>query len=141
MSGKANRAILSTLCVKCSHIFEGWDKAFLKLQRKSNFSLPHWDSFRSLEISARDCDLCYLFLNQLLDEGKARAKQVEPPKLSVMAERELYLTIHTRDEICWEFLLYVPLFNHGYAKVHISMVLVEGLGSVFLMSSCPVNSY
>jgi hypothetical protein len=36
---------------------------------------------------------------------------------------------------------YVPLVNDGYAIAHISMVLVEGLGRVFLISSRPVNPY
>ena len=51
------------LCAKCRHIFEDWDETFLKLQTESNVSLPHCDDFRSCEISAQDCDLCYLFLN------------------------------------------------------------------------------
>jgi hypothetical protein len=74
----------------------------------------------------------------LPDEGKARAKQVEPPKLSVTAERDLFSSPIAGEEVCGECFLYVLLVNDGYAIAHIGMVLVEGLGRVFLISSRPV---
>jgi hypothetical protein len=132
MMENANKVMLSMLCSKCRHIFEGWDEALLKLRGESNISLPHWDNFHSFEISAQDCDLCYLFLNQLSDKDKAMAKKVGPPKLSVTAEPGLFLTIVAREEICREFSLYVPLLNNSYAMAHGNMVQVESLGSVLL---------
>jgi hypothetical protein len=62
MTETTGRAIFSLLCVKCYQIFENWNEEMLTLQMESNVSFPDWDSFASLETSAQDCDLCYLFL-------------------------------------------------------------------------------
>jgi hypothetical protein len=130
MTETADRAILSSLCVKCCQIFENWDEEMLTLQMESNVSFPHWDSFASLETSALDCGLCYLFLNLIIGKKKTKGGQAKRFSLSNGVKADSSVVVYTRDGIIWHLLLYFPS-NDGILIAHVLMARVEGRGSIY----------